>query len=687
MPIEPPKNLPQAVTEAAPENQPNLAAAGEPPDTVPVPPTPELEAGTPEAESVGEIPGPKTIEPTPNPVIEPQVSTGEAMQFSRFSTGPLEESAISESHGTIPLFEVDAVPVPPLQPKTTIGERYRVDSMLGALRNTNLYRVTDLKGYSACWACGSSASMEGDTYCVECGAQLTGRNYRLQEFNLVVPQEGASAEIPSSPFPLPEVILENAVPGVAHIFDKFLEPTLGRAYIVWEETYGRTMAAWAHGNMDLLSSSGPSGHLMEIEDPEEEQILTWMVQAAGILAELHERGIVNCDITANNLVIQPGDRLVLVDPADCKSIPTGSAKASAKSSAASSIASDVRRMAIELESWYLLVRGDAGMASDAQATSNDATGPLTSPANPVIVLTRAREGDYATAREFEQALNDLYEASRPIDNMQLWSGRASDVGRVRQSNEDSVLTLEATILEHEGGLSIGLYVIADGMGGHQSGEVASSIAVRTIGSVVNAKLLGPLAAGDPVACDPATCSRVLQEAVLEANRRIADLARERHSDLGTTVTVAVIIGNQICVANVGDSRTYLWRDNQLAVITRDHSLVAQLVAAGQLTPDEIYTHPRRNEIYRALGDPRLTIDEVDAFSQRLQPGDNVLLCSDGLWDFVRDPVINTVIKNGQSKDPQSICQALIDRANKAGGEDNISTIVIRVLAPDEESKK
>jgi protein phosphatase len=315
------------------------------------------------------------------------------------------------------------------------------------------------------------------------------------------------------------------------------------------------------------------------------------------------------------------------------------------------------------------------------SAAEDATGPLGSPANPVIVLAKAREGLYPTAQEFAEALNEVYEESKPISNIQLWTGRASDLGRVRQTNEDSLLTLEAIIYEHEGGLATGLYVIADGMGGHQSGEVASSIAVRTIGSIVNGVLLGPLSSGDPVGIDLETIAGALQQAVMEANRRISDLAKERHSDLGTTVTVAMIIGNQLCVANVGDSRTYMWRDGQLAVITHDHSLVAQLVAAGQIAPDDIYTHPRRNEIYRALGDARLTMEEVDIFTRRLQPGDMVLLCSDGLWDFVRDPDINAILTEGSEKDPQAVCQTLIDRANQAAGEDNISAILIRVLAP------
>jgi protein phosphatase len=195
-------------------------------------------------------------------------------------------------------------------------------------------------------------------------------------------------------------------------------------------------------------------------------------------------------------------------------------------------------------------------------------------------------------------------------------------------------------------------------------------------------LIGPLVAGDPVAHDPNTCANLMQQAVLEANRRITQLARERHSDLGTTVTAALVLGSDLTVANVGDSRTYVWRNGQLAVITRDHSFVAQLVAAGQIAPNEIYTHPRRNEIYRALGDPNLTANEVDTFSHHLLPGDGILLCSDGLWDFVRDPAIGATLAD-QDAEPGAICRSLVDQANNAGGEDNITTIYVRVMARNE----
>ena len=275
-------------------------------------------------------------------------------------------------------------------------------------------------------------------------------------------------------------------------------------------------------------------------------------------------------------------------------------------------------------------------------------------------------------------MRELYHSGRPLTNLKLWSGRTSDIGMVRKINEDSVLTLEATVMEHEGNLPVGLYVVSDGMGGHQSGEVASSIAARTVGALVNSSLIGPLVSGDPVARDPNTCAHLLRQAVLEANRRISDLARERHSDLGTTTVAGLLIGNQLTVVNVGDSRAYLYRDGQLTVLTRDHSLVMQLVLAGQIALEDIYTHPRRNEIYRALGDSRLGEAEIDVYRYKLRPGDGLLLCSDGLWDFVRDPEIAAIV-GVDTDDPQTIANTLVDMANSRGGEDNISVVYMRLM--------
>jgi serine/threonine protein phosphatase PrpC len=617
---------------------------------------------------------------------------------------PVVEAPVGTS--TTPLPGLGGPPSPVLELGTMLGGRYEVVLFMTSLGNTNIYRVLDQQGFRRCWACGSTNSAPGDMYCVECGAQLSGRYYRVQEFSAPLeavddptqtteelgpaPTTNPQSEIPNPnsvsnlTIPVPEAILANKVLGVVQASDAIAAPELGRVYVVWEEAYGRTLSSWLpDAGVDIFAQiqSGQSGQL-SIEEPSDEQALAWMAQTAEILSNLHAENILGCNMELNNLLVQQGDRVLLLDPSGCR-------QAGSDDTAAAQ-ASDVRALAGELERWYMSVRKDTGALSVAEEQAGNApsdgkmvvasevTGPLANMLNPAVALAKAREGSLPTAEAFAKVLREIYEASRPLRNLQLWSGRASDVGQVRQINEDSVLTFEATVLEHEGGLPVGLYVVADGMGGHQSGEVASSIAVRTIVAVVNSSLIGPMLAGDPVACDPITCTNLLRQAVMEANRRISDLARERHSDLGTTAVAAILVGNQLCVANVGDSRAYSWHDGQVTPITRDHSLVAQLVAAGQIKPEDIYTHPRRNEIYRALGEARLVDSDVDVFTRRLQPGDGLLVCSDGLWDFVRDPDISAVVNT--ATEPQAICQTLIDLANKNGGEDNISAIFVRVVS-------
>ncbi|MEP6774033.1 MAG: PP2C family serine/threonine-protein phosphatase [Chloroflexota bacterium] len=635
------------------------------------------------------------------------------------STGALGEAARGLSKITTPLPEAAGPPRPPLAEDSTVEGRYQVSVMLGSVGETNLYRVIDQQGYLHCWACGSSSSMPGDIYCVECGAQLAGRHYRLQEFKLPLlgdepitgvvaideetGQVAQSDEISFLPqLPIAHAILENRVQGVAHAYDVWYDLELGRGYVAWEEAGGRVMASWLPGmnTTGLLVPAGQSGHLAVPEEPEEEQALGWMTQVGELLTKLYAEGIGGCNLELTNLLVQPGDRVMLLDPSACQSLEglDDDAREILERS-------DVRALAGHLEQWYLAVRrqqvdgqdgddtGDPFATSNAQVAASarngksgngqmvaayEATGPLGGDANPAVVLAKAREGTYPTAESFTEILRELYHSGRPLTNLKLWSGRTSDIGMVRKINEDSVLTLEATVMEHEGNLPVGLYVVSDGMGGHQSGEVASSIAARTVGALVNSSLIGPLVSGDPVARDPNTCAHLLRQAVLEANRRISDLARERHSDLGTTTVAGLLIGNQLTVVNVGDSRAYLYRDGQLTVLTRDHSLVMQLVLAGQIALEDIYTHPRRNEIYRALGDSRLGETEIDVYRYKLRPGDGLLLCSDGLWDFVRDPEIAAIV-GVESNDPQTIANSLVDMANSRGGEDNISVVYVRLM--------
>ena len=262
----------------------------------------------------------------------------------------------------------------------------------------------------------------------------------------------------------------------------------------------------------------------------------------------------------------------------------------------------------------------------------------------------------------------------------------SDAGRQREKNEDWFYLRVVQSLQEE---PSGLFVVADGMGGHLAGEVASQLTVETLESEfsrspratrkLDAKARQAWEQGRDVATllADAPVYAAIRGAVQRANQVVHDYAQhypDRARDAGSTVTMAVVKGWTAYIANVGDSRTYLLRDGRLQQISTDHSLVAGLVAAGRIQPEEIYTHPQRNVIYRSLGSDLQV--EADITRQPLEPGDRLLLCSDGLWEMVRDPQITTLMEG--APDVWEACDRLIQMANEHGGHDNITAIVVRL---------
>ena len=219
----------------------------------------------------------------------------------------------------------------------------------------------------------------------------------------------------------------------------------------------------------------------------------------------------------------------------------------------------------------------------------------------------------------------------------------------------------------------GLFVVADGMGGHACGQEASRIAIRTLAQSALRDIM------QPETLDDKQLIELLARAVEQANNAIYQRGQEWNKDMGTTLTAALIVDTKTSVmayvVNAGDSRTYLLGAGEpLQQITRDHSLVANLVAAGAITPDAVYEHPERNKIYRSLGN-NASID-IDWFTRELRSGDILLLCADGLGEMVRDPEIERILR--QPDEPTALCNQLIQSALKGGGADNISAVVVRI---------
>ncbi len=250
---------------------------------------------------------------------------------------------------------------------------------------------------------------------------------------------------------------------------------------------------------------------------------------------------------------------------------------------------------------------------------------------------------------------------------QLRVGCAQSVGMQRDHNEDALFTLTTLAATNDGYLPIGLFIIADGMGGHKYGEIASSLAVHTFAHRILGKIMLPLLDATPA--DP--LQEILESGVMEAHRVISKEA----PGSGTTLTALLISGRQMSLAHVGDSRAYHIQPNgEMQTLTRDHSLVMRMIELGHLTEDEAAVHPQRNVLYRALGqgDPF----SPDVSTCPLPEAGHLLLCTDGLWGVAAQDEISRIIQTAPTLD--AACQQLIDAANKAGGPDNISAILVRI---------
>jgi serine/threonine protein phosphatase PrpC len=264
--------------------------------------------------------------------------------------------------------------------------------------------------------------------------------------------------------------------------------------------------------------------------------------------------------------------------------------------------------------------------------------------------------------------------SEPIA-IRLLAGQRSDAGVVRELDEDSlfVLTMVPTY-ESRTGPVLGLFVVADGMGGHASGEIASRMALQALVERVMQGIILPELAGELVLEDEVLA--LLRQATMAANDVVYLARAKRESDMGTTLTTAYIRDNRLFVAHVGDCRAYRFNVDGLEQLTTDHSVVANMIAEGQIEPEEIYTHPHRSIVTRCIGDKPVV--EVDTNMLPLTPGDRVVLCCDGLWEMIRNEGIEDVLM--QEADSQTACDLLVHHANAAGGEDNISVIVVQVEA-------
>jgi len=516
--------------------------------------------------------------------------------------------------GTAPLDEKGQLMEPQQQPETPMlfGGRYeRV-----AQEDTRV-EVIDRQPWRRCWACGATSNESGEMFCTECGAALDGRRYNG---SLLTGEPQGLA----------------LVPEVTDAEARTLLPE------IWDEVQ--------EGDTTLILSTESRGEPL-VPPLDELNALQVAHGLATLLAALHSQNMTlgEIELSAVEMTAAGRPRLSAVPNLRHGGDPAG----------------DMRELAELLEHLTATPR------TTQRLNEEQAEAVAAEPGLPGV-LRAVRTGEIADAAALATRLAEMIADKANPKPLWVRVGANSDTGMVRDHNEDSLLTLDLRSDQNNAGRAWGLYIVADGMGGHSAGEVASGLAIRGAAELVMRMYLTPTLESD-TPFEEERLKEVVFKAVTQANEYVLREAQARGNDMGTTLTMAVVVGDRAVIGNVGDSRTYLFRAGELRRISKDNSLVQRLVDLGQIGPDDVYTHPQRNAVLRSLGD-RAEVG-IDLYVERLQDGDTLLLSSDGLWEMVRDPQIAALLV--EHADPQAAADALVALANTNGGEDNISAVVVQ----------
>jgi protein phosphatase len=271
----------------------------------------------------------------------------------------------------------------------------------------------------------------------------------------------------------------------------------------------------------------------------------------------------------------------------------------------------------------------------------------------------------------QQIRSIIHGPSVQYDMQQLIAATGQSVGKQREHNEDSLVAITTTLAGKSTNVPFGLYMVADGMGGHQFGEIASNSAIRVIAGQIMRKFHSYLFA-IPTQQPEESLQEIMENAIKEAHRTVQKDA----PGSGTTITAALVLGQQVTIGHVGDSRAYaIYPAGRVEQLTHDHSLVKRLEELGHLNKEEAATFPHRNVLIRALGQGE-TLD-VDVFTIPFPHNGSLMLCSDGLWGVVTDQELMRSLT--EAPNLQRACQNMVAAANIAGGPDNISVVLVQMI--------
>jgi len=547
---------------------------------------------------------------------------------SQHPTQPLTLPSASDPAATHPLPEAstDFAPLP--EGALLHDGQYTIEEIRTTDEQLNAYLVEDSTPIRLCPNCRGETSDPQEQFCSACGADIS--NIEPLRIRYLM-YESADEQTFAAESQLLGMHLEH--PGLLLPHDVFTEAPYGppRNYMVQSEF------------------SPPLATSLSL--PQElPRVLKWGIDLAQTLDYLHRHQIALRDVGIDHIAVE-GKKVRWTRLHKAYILPP-----EARSMAAGYFAQDVQDLAAVL---FYLTTGE----------QQTAQGQL--PEQTVLAFSQALTApETLAAADFAAALEGALQELRRPASITLIVGHRTDVGQERSLNEDSLLTINSTAVFRSLSTPVGLFAVADGMGGHEAGDVASRVAVRAIAQQTVKGILFPAAAGESL---PNT-HQWLTDTGIAANQAVYDHRRTAGTDMGTTLVMALLVGNQATIANIGDSRAYLLSQGGIVQISTDHSLVERLVATGQITREEATHHPQKNVIYRVIGDKPRT--EVDLFDQTLTPGDALLLCSDGLSGMVTDEQMWQIWNTCTS--PQEACDRLVEAANKAGGEDNITVVIVQV---------
>lgn len=542
--------------------------------------------------------------------------------------------------------EQELGPLSPLAADVVLADRYQIERFLEYKNASNLYRALD---------------------------RATGLIVILKEKPDEAPRASKlphsewADQVADNPWQNEFLILRSvSYPTVVKAIDVFKEND--RAYLVIEQLEGRDLAYLLRNAIDVSV----------------QQSIDWMVQLCQSVGQLHRRQILHLDLQPRYIVVTPdGQRVRLTGFHRAAIMPgEGPFEVSLGYSAPEQHGHlggrvDERTDIYALGAiWHYMLTGNP---PDSYWSNEDTrfNFPDVSAFRPTIhpqverLIRKMLEVDpnerFGSINELKGQLLSL--VNNPIRRV----GHCSDVGMYRAGNEDSLAVFELNFTTQSNHSGLGLYVVADGMGGVNAGEIASALSVDEVTSYVQQALTS---LGESME-DPASEIRAaLQQAIKNANTRIYETGRYNSelSGMGTTLTAGLVFGQNVFIGHVGDSRAYIINRDGIEKISRDHSLVGRLVEIGQITPEEAAVHPQRNLIYRSLGSyPNV---EVDLYQRPLKIGDWLLLCSDGLTGHLSDEELHATVMG--SRDPLLAAQQLVNMANQRGGEDNITVILVHL---------